>query len=150
MRQGLLAGIEGCHLEYFPHFQHLTHAAGSPTCSSLVTPIAALELPTIPPDTRHRCCLHLPCLLAPACQLVSRDLFLKLRAQAEQRRIGGWNKIVWQLENEEELHDPKAKNVKLVEARCGRCLTARLCLHCHCRAVLLLVHANWKGRCGSG
>eukprot|EP00883_Tetradesmus_obliquus_P001208 jgi/Sobl393_1/11288/SZX60685.1 len=49
--------------------------------------------------------------------LVSRDLFLKLRAQAEQRRIGGWNKIVWQLENEEELHDPKAKNVKLVEAR---------------------------------
>jgi hypothetical protein len=50
-------------------------------------------------------------------QFVSKDLYLKLVAQAEQRRIGHWDKIVWHLENEDDLHDPKKKSIKLVEGR---------------------------------
>ncbi|KAF6266672.1 hypothetical protein COO60DRAFT_1623453 [Scenedesmus sp. NREL 46B-D3] len=52
--------------------------------------------------------------------LVSRDMFLKLRAQAEQRRMGHWDKIVWRIENEDDLHDPRTKSLKLVEGRMVR------------------------------
>eukprot|EP00882_Tetradesmus_deserticola_P018896 GHRQ01020305.1.p2 GENE.GHRQ01020305.1~~GHRQ01020305.1.p2 ORF type:complete len:182 (+),score=82.15 GHRQ01020305.1:2-547(+) len=52
--------------------------------------------------------------------LVSRDMYLKLRAQAEQRRMGHWDRIEWQLENEQELHDPKTRSVKLVEGRMAK------------------------------
>jgi proteasome assembly chaperone (PAC2) family protein len=54
---------------------------------------------------------------AAALQLVSKDVFLKLRTQAEQRRMGRWDKIVWHIENEDELLDPKTKSLKLVEGR---------------------------------
>jgi hypothetical protein len=44
-------------------------------------------------------------------------MFLKLRAQAEQRRMGDWDKIVWQIENKDDLNDPRTKSLKLVEGR---------------------------------
>jgi hypothetical protein len=48
---------------------------------------------------------------------VSRDVFFKLQSQAQRRREGRWDKIVWSVENEEELHDPRTKSLKLVEGR---------------------------------
>lgn len=54
-------------------------------------------------------------------QLVSRDVFTKLRAQAEQRRRQGWSRIHWELLDEDNL----VKGVKQLQARYAQGMTGQ-------------------------
>jgi hypothetical protein len=46
-------------------------------------------------------------------QVVSKDMFIKLRAQTEQRRSQGWKKIQWGMLDQEQLD----KNIQIVQKR---------------------------------
>lgn len=46
-------------------------------------------------------------------------MFVKLKSQAEQRRMGHWDRISWELQDEEDL----TKHIKLVQGRWGAPLT---------------------------
>lgn len=67
-------------------------------------------------DIKHLCACHL-CVCFCHCllllQLVSKDVFAKLRSQADQRRKQGWSQVQWEMLDEDTL----SKRVKLVQAR---------------------------------
>jgi hypothetical protein len=46
-------------------------------------------------------------------QVVSKDVFSKLRAQTEQRRRQGWTRVQWQMLDQQQLD----KNINIVQKR---------------------------------
>ena len=129
------------------------HACPLDTCSSAPRSVRATvegEWPfprrceqSVPPAGRHTPHHgHVPacpaCPLSPPCphlyflvccavlcvQVVSKDVFIKLRAQTEQRRRQGWGSIDWQLLDADKLD----KHIKQVQARCVcMCVRVRAC-----------------------
>jgi hypothetical protein len=85
---------------------HVQTAAAAATMSGCWTP----KVPPVAAESMLSCSC---CGVSP--QLVSKEIFLQLRSQAEQRRRQGWDKVHWEMLDADQL----SSSMLRVRSRCA-------------------------------